>query len=150
LRKIVKQVGYGIQMGEPVAIDNSIYIPHSDEERFMSIEEKKQRETERKQEEDQAFNDAVMHEVHKILAESEEETERKRAAVLEEARSYAKAITADTKDTVAAMLDKTIKECELMTEQAKKDGYAEGYKKGFSESMEKCKKIYRQHSHDDE
>jgi len=141
LYKVVKQYGFNSAMGNPVPIDNNVYVPLDEEERLMSAEEKKARDAERKAEEEKVFNDAVDAKVKRILSEREAETELKRASIIEEARTFAKAITSDVKDSVAATLEKTVKECDSLMEQAKKDGYAEGYKNGHTEATAKYKKF---------
>lgn len=141
MHKIVKSFGYGysVSENEPVAINNEIYIPALDEP-DVDAEEIKQREVLKKREEQKRFEDAVDAEVKKVLGKRAAKLDAEQTAIIEEAKKSAASLTADAKATTISVLDKTSKECALLKAQAENEGYDSGYQKGYSESMEKCKK----------
>ncbi|MDE6598515.1 MAG: hypothetical protein K2K34_00365, partial [Oscillospiraceae bacterium] len=98
--KIVKGYGYGgygyvpaYSMGEPVKIDNTVYLPGEDEEtgEIISAEEQRRRAEEekarQKAEEERRINEAVETKLSQILAERSEALEQERAQILEQGRN---------------------------------------------------------------
>lgn len=73
--KIVKGYGYGYvpaySVGEPVKIDNTVYMPGEDAEtgEVISAEEQRRRAEEEKAEEERRFKEEVDAKVSQILAE---------------------------------------------------------------------------------
>ncbi len=144
--KIVKGYGYGFvpnySMGEPVKIDNTVYIPGEDEEtgEFISAEELRRRAEEEKAAEEKRFNDEVEKRVSQIIAERSANMERERAQLVEKGRNEAAEITAEAKAATMAVMEKAKRECAILKEQAKKEGHDEGFAEGRKESLEKYKK----------
>ncbi len=144
--KIVKGYGCGFvpnySVGEPVKIDNTVYIPGEDEEtgEFISAEEQRRRAEEEKAAEEKRFNEEVEKRVSQIIAERSAEMERERAQLVEKGRSEAAEITAEAKAATMAVMEKAKRECAILKEQAKKEGHDEGFAEGREQSLEKYKK----------
>lgn len=144
--KIFKGYGTAYEMGEPVTIDNTVYIPTEDEEtgEIISAEEMRKREEQKAAEQKAAEEYRIKTEVDKrlrvALAERSAALERERAEIIEYAKKEAAAITADTKAATMAVMEKAQNECVVLKEQAKKEGYEEGYASGRDESLEKYKR----------
>ncbi|MGN0674356.1 MAG: FliH/SctL family protein [Oscillospiraceae bacterium] len=140
--KIVRGFGTGYEIGEPVKIDNTVYIPSEDEDtgEFISAEEIRRREEEERAEQERRFNEAVDEKVRQILSERSAALEQERAGIIEQAKNQAASITADTKAATMAVMEKAQKECVILKEQAKKEGFEEGFAEGKGESLEKYKK----------
>lgn len=144
--KIVKGYGYGYvpaySVGEPVKIDNTVYLPGEDEEtgEFISAEEQRRRAEEEKAEEERRFNEAVDSKVSQILAERSAALEQERAQILEQGRNEAADISAKAKADTMAIMEKAKRECAMLKEQAKKEGHDEGFADGRKESLEKYSK----------
>ena len=144
--KIVRNIGAGYEMGEPVTIDNTVYIPVEDEEtgEVLSEEELRRREeqeaAEKKAAEEYRINEEVSKRLRVALAERSAQLEKERAEIIEQAKKEAAAITADTKAATMAVMEKAQNECVILKEQAKQEGYDEGYASGREESLEKYRK----------
>ncbi|MDE5577263.1 MAG: hypothetical protein K2J11_07745, partial [Oscillospiraceae bacterium] len=144
--KIVKGYGYGYapaySVGEPVKIDNTVYMPGEDEEtgEFISAEEQRRRAEEERAEEERRFNEAVDSKVSQILAERSAALEQERAQILEQGRNEAANISAKAKADTMAIMEKAKRECAMLKEQAKKEGHDEGFAQGREESLEKYSK----------
>lgn len=144
--KIVKGYGYGYvpaySVGEPVKIDNTVYLPGEDEEtgEVISAEEQRRRAEEERAEEERRFKEEVDAKVSQILAERSAALEQERAKVLEEGRNEAATISAKAKADTMAIMEKAKRECAMLKEQAKKEGYDEGFADGRKESLEKYEK----------
>lgn len=144
--KIVKGYGYGYapaySVGEPVKIDNTVYMPGEDEEtgEFISAEEQRRRAEEERAEEERRFNEAVDTKVSQILAERSAALEQERAQILEQGRNEAANISAKAKADTMAIMEKAKRECAMLKEQAKKEGFDEGFADGRKESLEKYNK----------
>lgn len=144
--KIVKGYGYGFapnySIGEPVKIDNTVYVPGEDEEtgEFISAEEQRRRAEEEKAAEEKRFRESVDAEVSRIMAERGAALEQERTQVIEKAKGEAAGITAEAKVSSMALMDKTKKECVMLKEQAKKEGYNDGFGEGRNQSLDKYKK----------
>ena len=140
--KIVRGFGTGYEIGEPVKIDNTVYIPGEDEDtgEFISAEEMRRREEEERAEQERRFNEAVDEKVRQILSERSAALELERAGIIEQAKNQAASITADTKAATMAVMEKAQKECLILKEQAKKEGFEEGFAEGRGESLEQYKK----------
>ena len=117
---------YGGQ--EPVVIDNTVYVPqeNDDDNNFVSEEELRKKHLEEKAAEEKRFNDA--------------ELEQHRINILDAANKAAKATAEDAKKTTAAVLERASKECAILKEKAKAEGFKEGFDEGKKQSMEKCSK----------
>lgn len=131
---------YGGQ--EPVVIDNTVYIPqeNDDDNNFVSEEELRKKHLEEKAAEEKRFNDAVNAEVRRIIEMRSAELEQQRINILDAANKAAKATAEDTKKTTAAVLERASKECAILKEKAKAEGFKEGFDEGKKQSMEKCSK----------
>lgn len=133
-------------MGEPVTIDNTVYIPVEDGEtgETLSAEEMRRREeqeaAEKKAAEEYRIKAEVDKRVRVALAEKSAQLDKERAEIIEQAKKEAAAITADTKAATMAVMEKAQNECVILKEQAKQEGYDEGYASGREESLEKYKK----------
>lgn len=144
--KIVRNIGTAYEMGEPVTIDNTVYIPVEDDEtgEMLSEEELRRREeqeaAEKKAAEEYRINEEVAKRLRVALAERSAQLEKERAEIIEQAKKEAAAITADTKAATMAVMEKAQNECVILKEQAKTEGYDEGYASGREESLEKYKK----------
>lgn len=139
--KIVRGCGAGSYgMGEPVKIDNTVYLPGEDDGEFVSAEELRRKAEEEKAAEERRFNEAVDAKVREILAERSAALERERADIIEHAKKQAAAIAADAKAATMAVIDKANAECVKLKEAAKKEGHEEGYAEGKGQSLEKYKK----------
>lgn len=131
---------YGGQ--EPVVIDNTVYIPqeNDDDNNFVSEEELRKKHLEEKAAEEKRFNDAVNAEVRRIIEMRSAELEQHRINILDAANKAAKATAEDAKKTTAAVLERASKECAILKEKAKAEGFKEGFDEGKKQSMEKCSK----------
>ncbi len=131
---------YGGQ--EPVVIDNTVYIPqeNDDDNNFVSEEELRKKHLEEKAAEEKRFNDAVNAEVRHIIEMRSAELEQHRINILDAANKAAKATAEDAKKTTAAVLERASKECAILKEKAKAEGFKEGFDEGKKQSMEKCSK----------
>lgn len=144
--KIVRSYQTAYEMGEPVTIDNTVYIPTEDEEtgEVISAEEMRRREEQKAAEQKAAEEYRIKTEVDKrlrvALAERSAQLERERAEIIEQAKKEAAAITADTKAATMAVMEKAQNECLVLKEQAKSEGYSEGFAQGKEESLEKYKR----------
>ncbi len=144
--KIVRSYQTAYEMGEPVAIDNTVYIPTEDEEtgEVISAEEMRRREEQKAAEQKAAEEYRIKTEVDKrlrvALAERSAQLEKERAEIIEQAKKEAAAITADTKAATMAVMEKAQNECLVLKEQAKSEGYSEGFAQGKEESLEKYKR----------
>ncbi len=144
--KIVRGFGTAYEVGEPVTIDNTVYIPTEDEEtgEVISAEEMRKREeqklAEQKAAEEYRINTEVDKRLRVALAERSAQLERERAEIIELAKKEAAAITADTKAATMAVMEKAQNECVVLKEQAKQEGYNEGFAQGRDESLEKYKR----------
>ena len=151
--KIVKGYGYGgygyvpaYSVGEPVKIDNTVYLPGEDEEtgEIISAEEQRKRAEEEKArekaEEERRINEAVETKLSQILSERSAALEQERAKILEDGRNEAASISAKAKADTMAIMEKAKRECAMLKEQAKKEGYDEGFADGRKESLEKYEK----------
>lgn len=151
--KIVKGYGYGgygyvpaYSVGEPIKIDNTVYLPGEDEEtgEIISAEEQRRRAEEEKArekaEEERRINEAVETKLSQILAERSEALEQERAQILEQGRNEAAGISAKAKADTMAIMEKAQRECAMLKEQAKKEGFNEGFEDGRKESLEKYSK----------
>ncbi|MCM1023359.1 MAG: hypothetical protein NC395_04795 [Prevotella sp.] len=144
--KIVKGYGYGYvpaySVGEPVKIDNTVYLPGEDEEtgEVISAEEQRRRAEEEKAEEERRFSEAVDAKVSQILAERSAALEQERAQVIEAGKNEAASISAKAKADTMAIMEKAKRECAMLKEQARKEGYDEGFANGREESLDKYSK----------
>ncbi|MBQ5318946.1 MAG: hypothetical protein J6K17_07625 [Oscillospiraceae bacterium] len=144
--KIVRNFGTAFEVGEPVTIDNTVYIPVEDEEtgEILSAEEQRKREeqeaAEKQAAEEYRINEEVAKRLRVALAERSAQLEKERNEIIELAKKEAAAITADTKAATMAVMEKAQNECVILKEQAKQEGYDEGYASGREESLEKYKK----------
>lgn len=144
--KIVKGYGYGYapaySVGEPVKIDNTVYLPGEDEEtgEVISAEEQRRRAEEEKAEEERRINEAVETRYSQMLAERSAALEEERAKILEDGRSEAATITAEAKAATMAVMEKAKRECAMLKEQARKEGYDEGFAEGKKDSLDKYEK----------
>ncbi len=144
--KIVRSYQTAYEMGKPVAIDNTVYIPTEDEEtgEVISAEEMRRREEQKAAEEKAAEEYRIKTEVDKrlrvALAERSAQLDKEREQIIEQAKKEAAAITADTKAATMAVMEKAQNECLVLKEQAKQEGYSEGFAQGKEESLEKYKR----------
>ena len=141
--KIVKGYNVGYEMGTPVTIDNTVYLPGEDKEtgEVISAEEMRKREEERiaaeKAAEEYRIKGEVESRLKVALAERSAALEKERAKIIEDAKKQAANITADTKAATMTVMEKAQQECVILKEQAKKEGFDEGFSQGKAESIEK-------------
>jgi len=146
LLKIVKGYGYGCvpaySVGEPVKIDNTVYMPGEDEEtgEVISAEEQRRRAEEERAEQERRINEEIETRYAQMLAEHSAALEQERAKVLEDGRNEAATITAEAKAATMAVMEKAKRECAMLKEQARKEGYDEGFAEGKKDSLDKYEK----------
>lgn len=129
-------------MAEPVKIDNTVILPgdENDEQEQCSreeLEQQKQREAAAKEAE---FRAAVDRQVAAAVEDYRVRTENARREIIEKAQLEAKSIAEDARTATAAVIEKANKECAILKEKAKAEGFKEGYDEGKKQSLEKCSK----------
>jgi len=146
LLKIVKGYGYGYapaySVGEPVKIDNTVYMPGEDEEtgEVISAEEQRRRAEEERAEQERRINEEIETRYAQMLAEHSAALEQERAKILEDGRNEAATLTAEAKAATMAVMEKAKRECSMLKEQARKEGYDEGFSEGKKDSLDKYEK----------
>jgi flagellar assembly protein FliH len=140
LLKIYKSPAYGFGECEPVKLDNTVIMPVDESEAEFSEEELKAKRQAEKEAEEKRFNDAVDAEVARIIEARRAETENERNRILEGAKKEASSMAEDAKSTTAAVLERASKECAILKEKAKAEGFKEGFDEGKRQSLEKCSK----------
>ncbi len=143
MHRIVRGLGPAYEMGEPVKINNTVHIPSEEpeeKEELVSEEELQRREEEEKAAEEKRFREAVDAETKRILSERGAELEKERADIIEQAKKKAADMTAEAKAATIAVMEKAERECAVLKEQAKKEGYDEGFSDGRAASLEKYSK----------
>ncbi len=125
---------------EPVKIDNTIVLPADETEEELSEEEITRKRQAEKEAEEKKFRDAVDFEVKRIMDARNAEIEKERTKILDSARAAAKGMTDDAKAATAAVLERANKECAILKEKAKAEGFKEGFDEGRRQSIEKCNK----------
>jgi len=146
LLKIVKGYGYGYapaySVGEPVKIDNTVYMPGEDEEtgEVISAEEQRRRAEEERAEQERRINEEIETRYAQMLAEHSAALEQERAKILEDSRNEAATLTAEAKAATMAVMEKAKRECSMLKEQARKEGYDEGFSEGKKDSLDKYEK----------
>ena len=123
---------------EPVKIDNTIIVPEDETEEELSEEEIARKRQAEKEAEEKRFRDAVDSEVNRIIEARRNEIEQERARIIDAARAAAKGMTDDAKAATAAVLERANKECAILKEKAKAEGFKEGFDEGKRQSLEKC------------
>lgn len=153
--KIVKGIGPVYGYGEPVKISNKVYMPveESDEEnagepRISEEELEEQRRAEeqrRKEEEEKERERRIQEEIDvrfaQLVYRRQEAMEKERADIIAQAKKQAAAMAADAKAATMSVIDKAEKECVMLKEQARQEGYNEGFAGGKEESLEKYRKF---------
>ena len=125
---------------EPVKIDNTIIVPEDETEEELSEEEIARKRQAEKEAEEKRFRDAVDSEVTRIIEARRNEIEQERTRIIDAARAAAKGMTDDAKAATAAVLERANKECAILKEKAKAEGFKEGFDEGKRQSIEKCTK----------
>ncbi len=125
---------------EPVKIDNTIVLPADETEEELSEEEITRKRQAEKEAEEKKFRDAVDFEVKRIMDARNAGIENERTKILDSARAAAKGMTDDAKAATAAVLERANKECAILKEKAKAEGFKEGFDEGRRQSIEKCNK----------
>ncbi|MBQ2823967.1 MAG: hypothetical protein IJF18_05255 [Oscillospiraceae bacterium] len=125
---------------EPVKIDNTIIVPEDETEEELSEEEIARKRQAEKEAEEKRFRDSVDSEVSRIIEARRNEIEQERARIIDAARAAAKGMTDDAKAATAAVLERANKECAILKEKAKAEGFKEGFDEGKRQSIEKCTK----------
>ena len=144
--KIVKGYGYGYapaySVGEPVKIDNTVYMPGEDEEtgEVISAEEQRRRAEEERAEQERRINEEIETRYAQMLAEHSAALEQERAKILEDGRNEAATLTAEAKAATMAVMEKAKRACSMLKEQARKEGYDEGFSEGKKDSLDKYEK----------
>ena len=144
--KIVKGYGYGYapaySVGELVKIDNTVYMPGEDEEtgEVISAEEQRRRAEEERAEQERRINEEIETRYAQMLAEHSAALEQERAKILEDGRNEAATLTAEAKAATMAVMEKAKRECSMLKEQARKEGYDEGFSEGKKDSLDKYEK----------
>ena len=140
--KIYKPQSYSFGASQPVKIDNTVILPgeeSAEQQRFAceELEQQKQREAAAKEAE---FRAAVDRRVAAAVEDYRIRTEAARCELIENAKLEAKNIAEDARKTTAAVIEKANKECAILKEKAKAEGFKEGYDEGKKQSLEKCRK----------
>ncbi len=136
---IYKSRSYGL--GEPVTIDNTVVIPSDEPEpEEVSEEDILLKQEEEKKAEEQRFRKTVDAEVARIIEARRGEIEQERSKIIETAKKSAQSMAEDAKSTTAAVLERASKECAILKEKAKAEGFKEGFDEGKRQSIEKCSK----------
>lgn len=138
--KIYKSPAYGFGDCVPVKIDNTVIMPSDETEAEFSEEELRRKRQEEKEAEEKRFRDAVNAEVARIIESGRAETERQRAQIISDAQRNAQSMAEDARSATAAVLERANKECALLKEKAKAEGFKEGFDEGKKQSLEKCSK----------
>lgn len=137
---IYKPQSYSFGGNEPVKLDNTVMMPLSEAEMELSEEELQQKRREEKAAEEKKFNEAVDAKVAEIIEARRNETERERLKILDSAKKAASSMAEDAKSATAAVLERATKECAILKEKAKAEGFKEGFDEGKRQSLEKCSK----------
>lgn len=145
--KIYKSQSYCYGASEPVKIDNTLHLPgeeeEQEEEQKPALPTPEELEEQRLREE--AEREALINaEVERRYAAAVEDycarTEAVRREIIEKAQLEANNIAENAKTTTAAVLEKANKECAILKEKAKAEGFKEGFDEGKRQSLEKCTK----------
>lgn len=140
---IVKSCVYNFESDKPVPLNNTIYIPAENDETdnaANAAELKKREEQQRRDAEEKRIQKAVEDRVRVALEQSRAQSDAYANDIIAQAQAKANALTADAKAATKTVLEKAAVESAAMKEQAKKDGYKEGFDKGSAEAKVKCEK----------
>ncbi len=142
MHKIYKTPAYGFGAVEPVIIDNTVIMPsdETEEKQELSEEELLKKRQEEKEAEEKRIREAVDAEVSGILKVRLAEIEQERERIISAAKASAREMAEDAKSATAAVLEKATKECAILKEKAKAEGFKEGFDEGKRQSLEKCSK----------
>lgn len=140
MHKVYKPQSYSFGGSEPVKIDNTIIVPCDEVEDTLSDEEILRKRQEEKAAEELRFTQAVNAEVTRIIEARRAETEQERVRIIEGAKQAAAAMTEETKATTASVIERANRECAILKEKAKAEGFKEGFDEGKKQSLEKCSK----------
>ncbi len=142
MHKIYKTPAYGFGAVEPVIIDNTVIMPsdETEEKQELSEEELLKKRQEEKEAEEKRIREAVDAEVSGILKVRLAEIEQERERIISAAKASAREMAEDAKSATAAVLEKAAKECAILKEKAKAEGFKEGFDEGKRQSLEKCSK----------
>ena len=140
-------------MGEPVQINNKVYMPEQDEETGEELsqeevrlkelkkeEEERAKEAERRIEMERRINEEAEAKLKQFLVRRSESLEKERTEIIEAAKKEAAAMAADAKATTMSVIKKAETECIKLREEARKEGHDQGYAEGRTESLEKYTK----------
>ncbi len=145
---IYKMGAYSFNNEKPVSIDNTVRTPSEvleedddayAERRFREEQARKQKEKEELIERERRFNAEVQAEIARVLAIRTSEIERERVAIIENANAYVKNMTDEAKNSTAAVIERATKECGILKEKAKADGFKEGFEEGKKQAENKAK-----------
>lgn len=141
MRKIYKPQTYCFENNEPVKIDNTIVTYSADTgEAFPTEEELRIARQQEEENEARRFREAVDAEVARLMEVRRTELEAERNRIIEAARSEAKKMADDARETTVSVIEKANKECAILKEKAKAEGFKEGFDEGKRQSLEKCSK----------
>ena len=140
MHKIYKSAAYSFGETEPVKINNNVVMPVDETEVTLSDEELRLKRQEEKDAEEKRFNDEVSFRVAQIMEQRRAEIENMRVQILSAAQASADKTAEDAKATVTAVIERTNRECSVLKEKAKADGFKEGFDEGKRQSLEKCAK----------
>lgn len=140
MHKVYKPQSYSFGGSEPVKIDNTIIVPCDEVEDTLSDEEILRKRQEEKAAEELRFTQAVNAEVTRIIEARRAETEQERVRIIEGAKQAAAAMAEETKATTASVIERANRECAILKEKAKAEGFKEGFDEGKKQSLEKCSK----------
>lgn len=135
MRKIYKTFGYDFEKGEPVKIDNTVFV--SSELARENYGDTAQDIIER---EKNSFENSVRAEAQRLNEENAAENQRQKELIINAAQKNAAVIISDAKKNTAEIIEKTRAECEMLKERAKKEGFDEGLIQGKKDALDKCKK----------
>ncbi len=140
MHKIYKSAAYSFGETEPVKINNNVVMPVDETEVTLSDEELRLKRQEEKDAEEKRFNDEVSFRVAQIMEQRRAEIENMRVQILSAAQASADKTAEDAKATVTAVIERANRECSVLKEKAKADGFKEGFDEGKRQSLEKCAK----------
>ena len=145
--KVVKPSQAVFDYNNSVAIDNTVVLPPppEDSDEFISFREQKQREEEeriRRIQEQQETEARIQREIEAGIERAMNERHMvingERDRILEEAKAQANSCIAEAKAAAMQYLKRAEQEAAIAMENARKDGYKDGYATGKKESLAKC------------
>ena len=122
-----------------LAIENTSEQSTEKPEEEMSPEELERYNAQKKAEEEKRrFNEEVDMRVNEILSAHRDSVNDEAAKIIDAANVNAQMLSENAKNTAAELLRKAQAESEAIREQARKEGYAQGFDEGKKAAEKKC------------